>query len=107
VAKYKVGDKVKIEKGGGDWDEMCDEYIGREATIVKIDHHSSGYSGYSDTYTIDIDQGDLWWSEDDMEAITSNANALTQGPPPRCKKCGDLFEYADPDPEFVCYVCRN
>lgn len=69
--KFKVGDRVKIKEDlshRGSYkvyvSRYMEEYKGKEATIVGLE---------GNTYSLDIDAGNYFWSEDTLEPIKKKA----------------------------------
>ena len=54
---FKVGDKIQITQASNHWVDDMDQYVGREATITKVEE---GYV-VDRIYRIDIDKGDWKW----------------------------------------------
>ena len=69
--KFKIGDRVKIKEDlshRGSYkvyvSRYMEEYKGKEATIVGLE---------GNTYSLDIDAGNYFWSEDTLEPIKKKA----------------------------------
>lgn len=93
--RYKVGDRVSIQRSDViDWTDAIDDFVGKKATITRVSND------HKYPYLLDIDGGEFIWSHDDLILVAF-------GPPPVCRKCRETFQYANPNPDFVCYSCSH
>lgn len=107
---FKVGDKVILGKHQGpqpNWASDMDQYVGKEATIIKVLLPPVGgdMSG-SHCYRVDTNSW-MWRGENMLPAVVE---AIMKSPTygAKCKRCGEWNEYAVASPDgFVCFGCRH
>lgn len=98
MAKFKVGSKVilgdhYINGAHVDWNPDMQRYVGKAATITKVQGVSS--------YYVDIDNGRYYWFEHNMKPAVEK-------PDQKCHDCGTSAPHGEADKNgiYTCDFCK-
>lgn len=111
MSKYQIGDKVILGEHDGtktskNWNPYMMQYVGKEATIVRLGMIDS----VCQCYRVDIDNGSFEWREINMVAVVSMTSSAvaTVSYGCYCTRCTDYNQYIPSDTKnFVCYGCKH